>query len=335
MNKQKPWTQKPNIKNGPASLTFEIFVQSGFSEFELASITKTLHATNEIKAERFFKWRFVSDKPGLIEGSGGVMVRAAPSIPDHAFADRMIVIGSENPEIATWLKRARAMHQRGTTAILLSGAATAFIKATNITDGAITTHWRDIVVLHETGYHPRLTNRFSEKTGNIITSAGSGSTAELIIGLISEFLAPHEIAELENHLWIPTIRGSETKQPKHIGENKNLFDQRLSLVICMMDSAMEDPISMERLAKKVKLSTRQIERMFNTAFAMSPARFYRRLRLKRARVLLRETQLSLIEIASATGFGSRNTFSARFRREFGVLPSEMRAGKKSRYLKYT
>lgn len=317
-----------------ASFTFEIFVQDGFSEFELASITKTLQTANEIKAEQLFNWRFVSDKPGLVSGSRDVLVRAAPSIPDHAFADWMIVIGSENPDVEIWLKRARAMHQQGLTAILLSGAATAYIKAINATDGAITTHWRDAVILHETGYYPCLTNRFSEKSGNIITSAGSGSTVELVIGLISQHLAPHEIAELGNHLLIPMIRCSETEQPRRIGDQTNLFDQRLALVIGMMERAIEDPLTMQVLAKKAKLSTRQIERMFNQVFEMSPARFYRRLRLKRARALLKETQLSLIDIASATGFGSRDTLSTRFRSEFGVLPSTMRADHKTKYLEY-
>jgi len=166
-------------------------VQNGFSEFELASIIRALQAANEIKAEQFFKWQFVSDKPGLVKGASGVLVRAVPSIPDHAFANWMIVVGSENPEVETRLKRARAMHQRGLTAILLSGAATAYIKATNTTDGATTTHWRDTVILRETFYYRHLTTRFSEKSGNIITSASSGSTAELVIGLISEFLAPN------------------------------------------------------------------------------------------------------------------------------------------------
>ena len=327
MNNERSWTQAPSARGGSVPLIFEIFVQNGFSELELASITKTLQVANEVRAERIFKWQFVSDKPGLVAGAGGVLVRASPSIPDHGFANWMFVLGSDNPDTDTWMKRARAMHQRGLTAVFLSGAATAYIMSTKITDGAVTTHWRDAIILHETGYHPRLTNRLSEKSGNIITSAGAGSTIELVTCLISKYLASHEVTEICNHLLIPKIRSDEAEQPKQLGDNAALLNQRLSKVISIMEDAIDDPVSMETLAKQVNMSTRQIERMFKSNFDMSPARFYRKLRLKRARTLLTETQLSLVEIANATGFGSRNTFSTRFRTEFGVLPSELRAGR--------
>jgi len=316
------------------TLKFEIFVQRGFSELELASVTTTLQAANKIRADRLFEWQFVSDEPGLVKGSSGVLVRAVPSIPDHALADWMIVLGSDNPKTNTWLKRARTMQRHGLPTILLSGAATAYIKATKITDGAITTHWRDAAFLHETGYYPRLTSRFSEKSGGIITSAGLGSTSELLIGIIAEFMAPHEIAELGSYLLIHTIRGSTTEQPKHISDNTNLFDRRISLAVSLMENAIEEPLSIQELTRKIGLSARQLERSFNVVFEMSPGRFYRKLRIKHARVLLEQTQMCLADVASATGFASTSTLSKAFRDVYNESPNEMRMRNKIQLLDY-
>ncbi len=331
MKEQKLSTLPPSLNR---TRTFEIFVQNGFSELELASVTTTLQTANQIRTETIFKWQFVSDKPGLVKGSSGVLVRAAPAIENHGLADLMIVIGSQKPETDVWLKRVRYMQRQGLITILLSGAATAYIRATKITHGAVTTHWRDSSILHETGYYPRLTSRFSEKSRGVITAAGSGSTAELLIGIIAEFMSPHEVAELGSNMLIHTIRRNTTEQPKHMADNTNLFDGRIRQALSLMENAIEEPLSVLELTQEMGLSQRQLERIFNAAFEMSPARFYRKLRAKRARVLLDETQISLADVACATGFTSAGTLSKAFRDAFGETPSEMRSRKKTKLLDY-
>ena len=334
MNKQEHTIQPPKDDGKLKILVFEIFVQNGFSEFELASVTTTIQAANKIRSSKLFEWRFVSDTPGFVTGATGGFVRASPSVPDHGLADWMIVIGSERPNVDTWLKRVRSMRRNGLVTVLLSGAATAYIKATKITEGAITTHWRDAIVLKETDYYPELTFRFSEKSGHIITSAGSGSTTELVIGLISEFLAPHEIAELASYLLIHTIRGNSTEQPKHLSDNSNLLDSRIIQAVKLMEEAIEFPITVLEVSQKMGYSVRQLERVFNAAFGMSPSKFYRKLRAKRARIILTETRMSLFEVAAATGFSSSSTLSKAFRDEFGESPNEMRARCKVQILDY-
>lgn len=334
MNKQEHTIQPPKDNGKSKILSFEIFVQNGFSEFELASVTTTIQEANKIRSSKLFDWRFVSDTPGFVTGATGGFVRAAPSIPDHDLADWMIVIGSEEPNVDTWLKRIRSMRRRGLVTVLLSGAATAYIKATKITEGAITTHWRDAVVLQETDYYPELTFRFSEKSGHIITSAGSGSTTELIIGLISEFMAPYEIAELAGYLLIHTVRGNSTEQPKQISDNNNLLDCRIIQAVKLMEEAIEFPLSVQKVSQKMGFSVRQLERTFNIAFDMSPSKFYRKLRVKRSRIILAETRMSLFEVACATGFASSSTLSKAFRDEFGESPNEMRARYKGKILDY-
>jgi transcriptional regulator GlxA family with amidase domain len=334
MNKQEHTLQPSKNDVKPKILSFEIFVQNGFSEFELASVTTTIQAANKIRSVKLFDWRFVSDTPGFVTGATGGFVRAAPSIPDHGLADWMIVIGSEKPNVDTWLKRVRSMRRRGLVSVLLSGAATAYIKATNITEGAITTHWCDVVVLQETDYYPRLSFRFSEKSGHVITSAGSGSTTELVIGLISELLEPHEIAELASYLLIHTIRGNSTEQPKQISDNKNLLDNRIIQAVKLMEGAIEFPITVFEVSQKLDLSARQLERAFKAALNISPSKFYRQLRVKRARILLSETRMSLFEVAGATGFASSSTLTNAFREEFGESPNEMRARFKTQILDY-
>lgn len=323
-----------NAGNAQSRVSFELFVQAGFSELELASVTETLQIANGFGSVDRFSWSFVSDQPGLIKGSAGMLVQADPAIPNHGLSDWMIVIGSTRLRPEAWLKRLRSMQRNNLGVALLSSAATAYIQNTNVTSGNVTTHWRDFHVLYETGDYPQLTSRLSEKSGGVVTSAGAASTPELIIALIAEFLSPHEVAELGNHLLVQTIRKSRAEQPKEISDNQSLFAGKINQAIRLMEDSLDEPMPVSDLAQVLELSVRQLERQFQSTLKTSPSRFYKQLRLKRARLLLDQTQMSMVEISVATGFSSTNILSKAFREEYGESPMKARARTEIQLLDY-
>ncbi|MDA8747211.1 helix-turn-helix domain-containing protein [Litoreibacter sp.] len=318
----------------PLQRTFELLVSKGFNDLELAAITHTLATANDILAKEAFKWRFVSDAPGFVTSATGMMVRAEPAIDDHGFSDLMIVIGGRVAANAGWMRRARAMQRRALPVVLLSDAATAYIKKTKAPKGKVTTHWRDIATLSETGYHPTLTSRFSENSDGIVTAAGTGATAELIIGLIAPLMLSQQVAELGNRLLLHTIRKSDAEQPKDISDNTGLFDGHVTQAIRLMEGAITEPMPMAELTQEVGVSTRHLERVFRKVFDDTPAKFYKRLRTKRARTMIEETLLPMIDVAVATGFGSCDTLAKAVKDEYGVTPSKMRARKKISLLNF-
>ncbi|MEP4420704.1 MAG: helix-turn-helix domain-containing protein, partial [Nitratireductor sp.] len=87
---------------------------------------------------------------------------------------------------------------------------------------------------------------------------------------------------------------------------------------------LDEPFSAVELAKGAGLSVRQVERLFLRHLNMTPGRYYMRLRLERARELLRQTNLPILDVAIATGFTSHSYFAQSYRLQFGRLPSEER-----------
>jgi len=77
-----------------------------------------------------------------------------------------------------------------------------------------------------------------------------------------------------------------------------------------------------------------MERMFRKVLDDTPAKFYKRLRTKRARTMIEETLLPMVDIAVATGFGSCDTLSKAVKDEYGLTPSKMRARKKIALLSF-
>ena len=312
----------------------EIYVAAKFNEHEVSSITNTLACANEILRRDVFKPRYVSSKPGLVTARGGQMVRAEPAIDEHGLSDMMFVVGGGCLSATEFLPRVRQMTRRARCIVLLSSAATRYIQATTHTSGALTTHWKDAETLREAGYYPTLTNTLAEQSGGVITAAGSGSTTELIIGLIAPYLEQTQIAELGNTLLLPTLRKSDAEQPQSISGNAGLFDRRVTEVIQLMEAHIVDPLDMRTLTRRVGLSSRQVERVFKEVLQTTPARFYKTLRTKRAWALIEDTLMPLADVAVATGFGSVSTMSLAVQREFGMTPSQSRARKSVSLIKF-
>ncbi len=306
---------------------FELFVSKGFCGFELAAVTHVLRSANALMTRELFGWRYVSTEPGLVSGKDGMLVRAEPAIPDHGFGDAMIVIGGK-AQAEKWMPRMRAMQRRNLPVVLLSDAATAYIREAKSPPGKLTTHWRDVFTLQETGYFPNLTSRFAERSDGIVTAAGSSATAELVIGLIAPWMTSTQVAELGNQLLLHTIRKANAEQPKDIADNAGLFDARVTEAIRLMENSIAEPMSMAELTDQAGLSTRHLERVFRKVFNDTPAKFYKRLRARKARAMIEETLMPMVEIAVATGFGSSDTLARAVREEYGVTPSKMRARRK-------
>ncbi|NVN12660.1 helix-turn-helix domain-containing protein, partial [Nguyenibacter vanlangensis] len=98
-------------------------------------------------------------------------------------------------------------------------------------------------------------------------------------------------------------------------------NRRLARVVALMEQTTDRRLGVGELTAIAHCSERHLERVFHHAFGWGMAAHHRKLRLARARTILRETDLPVTEIAAATGFESRSGFSRAYRDEFGVPPA--------------
>ena len=97
-------------------------------------------------------------------------------------------------------------------------------------------------------------------------------------------------------------------------------------VIELMENNLEEPIGLDELAVFVDVSRRQLERMFLKYLNCSPSRYYLKLRLDRARQLLKQSSMPIVEISTACGFVSTPHFSRCYRKHIGISPRDERKG---------
>jgi transcriptional regulator GlxA family with amidase domain len=96
-----------------------------------------------------------------------------------------------------------------------------------------------------------------------------------------------------------------------------------------MDAAAHEDWPVRRLARVSGAAEAHFARSFKEAFGVPPHRYLLTRRIERATALLRETDLSITEIAFQTGWGSLGTFGRTFRDVTGESPGTMRAREKA------
>jgi transcriptional regulator GlxA family with amidase domain len=102
----------------------------------------------------------------------------------------------------------------------------------------------------------------------------------------------------------------------------------IARVLSHVDDNLTNPLQIERLAAIAKMSRGHFVRQFRAATGQAPSEFVLERRLERIERLLLATDLSVVQIAKATGFADANYLAKAFRRRRGMAPLEYRAAQR-------
>ena len=106
--------------------------------------------------------------------------------------------------------------------------------------------------------------------------------------------------------------------------NKSDVDRRVSQVARMMIATVAQDFQLEDLSSAVDLSPRHLERLFKRDMEMTPKHFLQSAKLNLACQLLRESKLTIPEIAERIGFQSQRHFLRIFKARHGLTPTQFR-----------
>ncbi|XTZ38356.1 HTH-type transcriptional activator RhaS [Salmonella enterica] len=104
-------------------------------------------------------------------------------------------------------------------------------------------------------------------------------------------------------------------------------DARLNHLMLWLEDNFAEDVCWESLAEQFTLSLRTLHRQLKQSTGLTPQRYLNRLRLIKARHMLRHSDESVTDIAFRCGFGDSNHFSTLFRREFSWSPRDIRQGR--------
>ncbi|MEO1259236.1 MAG: helix-turn-helix transcriptional regulator [Bacteroidota bacterium] len=134
----------------------------------------------------------------------------------------------------------------------------------------------------------------------------------------TSYISERQETKVKKEAMVPTSN-------HYINQEHNQDDPFLKKIYDLVESNLGDSnFGNKQLAKQMHLSNSQLYRKLKSKTGRSPALYIRSIRLQKAREMLLNSNLTVVEIAYDTGFNTPSYFTRTFSKEFGVLPSEIR-----------
>ncbi len=294
-----------------------------YTMMPVASAIEPLRIANRLSEKTLYKWTVHSADGQPVAASNSILTMVngdLEAIPGDA---TVIVCGGLNIQhhcdkrLLNWLRK--TARRRADIGAVCTGSHI-LAEAGILNDYRCTIHWENLPGFNEAFPDIEATGGLFEIDEDRFTSAGGTTALDMMLTLIaSQHGADLASAVAEAVLHSPIRHHSEHQRmslPARIGARH----PKLVIIIEKMEENLEDPLSPSTLAKETGLSTRQLERLFRRYLDRSPKRYYLELRLKRARSLLLQTDMSVINVALACGFSSPSHFSKCYRAFYGRTP---------------
>ena len=129
---------------------------------------------------------------------------------------------------------------------------------------------------------------------------------------------------VEQALAVALVYGYGVRRPSPRIYRGGLTPARLRRVTELVQAKIEDDLPLEEMAESVELSIAHFSQMFRKSTGLSPHQFVLHHRVERAKDILRNSELRVLDVAVACGFKTQQHFARVFRQVCGVSPTQYR-----------
>lgn len=285
---------------------------------------------NRITKNNVYRWKTISETGGPVLASDGLSVNVDYAIGDPqavADIDILVVCGGWNIEanatdsVVRWL---RSLSGKGFG--FGSTCTGSYVLATaGLLDGyRCSVHWENMGPMADLFPKAHVSRSVYTVDRDRLTCSGGTSPIDMMLHLIKRTCGPDVSAGVAEQFIYERVRRSGERQRvplRHLVGNQS---EKLIVAVELMEANIREPISQIDIAEYTGVSRRQLQRLFERYLQCTPSRYYSRIRLDRARELLHQTSMSLVEISALTGFVSSSHFSKSYKERFGHSPSAER-----------
>ena len=310
-----------DAKGAPKRFAFVLLDQ--FTLLGYACAIECLRIANRMAERQLYDWCTVGEGGDVAYCSAGTGFKLDGDLGELTRDDVVMICGGIDVQAATtkrllsWVRREA---RKGVTMAGLCTAAYSLAKAGLLDGKKATIHWENQDSFSEEFQEVELTKSVFVVDDKRMTTAGGTSSIDLMLKLIADDHGEELANAVADQLIYSAIRTDQDTQRLSVPTRIGVRHPKLSLVIQIMEQNIEEPISPSILAKDVGMSTRQLERLFRRYLNRSPKRYYMELRLQKARNLLMQTDMSVINVALACGFASPSHFSKCYRAHYDTTP---------------
>ena len=302
---------------------FVFVLMEHFTLLSFSSALDALRIANRMSGKKLYDWTFIGESEEFVSCSAGTKFKLDNSLIELHRDDTILLCGGTAIQASTTKKLIGWLRREARRGLVIGGLCTAaypMAKAGLLDEKKATIHWENQDSFAEEFLEVELTKTVFVCDGNRYTTAGGTSSIDLLLKIIADDHGEELANAVADQMIYSSIRTDQDTQRLSVPTRIGVRHPKLSKVIQMMEINIEEPISPSVLAKDVGMSTRQLERLFRRYLDRSPKRYYMELRLQKARNLLMQTDMSVINVALACGFASPSHFSKCYRAHYDTTP---------------
>src|SRR5690606_34108558 len=222
----------------------------------------------------------------------------------------------------------REVHNRGVAVGGLCTGAHVLAQAGLLSGRRCAIHWENLPGFSEAFPKANVYADLFEVDGNIYTCAGGTAALDMMLKLIGDDFGDAIVNRVCEQVLTDRVRNPTDRQRLPLRARLGVQNSKVLTIIELMEANLSEPLSLIEIADHVGLSRRQIERLFRAEMGRSPARYYLEIRLDRARHLLIQSSMPVVEVAVACGFVSASHFSKCYRELYSRSPQQERMERK-------
>ena len=298
-----------------------------FSMMAFTGMIEPLRAANRMSGLELYAWTVLSVDGAPVTASNGIPIQPGFAVSAFDKPDLVVICAgldpmlTLDPALINWLRR---LASRGVPIAGIGTGAYVMAKAGLLDGRRCTVHWENMAGFQEVFPDLDLTPNLFEIDRDRITCAGGTAAIDLVLHLIGRAHGDALKAAVSEQFLIAASRPFDAPQRMDLRQRVGVSHPKLLAAIAEIEANIAEPLSRADLAARVGISPRQLERLFRLHLDCTPSRYYLDVRLRRARILLSQTSLSVLEVAIACGFASASHFAKCYRSLFGRPPRQER-----------
>ena len=310
--------------------TYTFLLTENFSHMPFSCAIEAFRIANLAAEKELYRWQLACEGGDHANSSNGTSTKVDIGLDDRLTDSDIIVVAGldakrhATPAIKRWL-RWHDTHTRGKIGAICCGAYV-LAEAGLLRGKSCAIHWEYHDAFMED--HPEVDLKPSVfvKDGRYFSASGGAAATDLALSIIEDDHGEELARQAAEGLVYASVRTEHDGQRFSLNGRIGIRNPKLAKAVELMETQLDEPLRTSDIAAEVGLSTRQLERLTGRYLNCSPKKYRMEARLARARHLLRQTDMSVINVAMACGFTSPSHFSKCYRARYGETPYQRKTG---------
>ncbi len=298
-----------------------------FTLLAFSAAIEVLRMANQLAESDIYRWKTFGKNGDTVRSSSGIDVPVDANFNDMRGLDLLLAIAGVNVHRAVEPAVSNALRKVADQNRPVGGLCTGsylLARADLLNGYRCTIHWENMASIREEFPALVVSQELFEIDRDRYTCAGGIAPLDMMLHLVREQFGEQLAAGISEMFMCERIRDQHDRQRVPLVQRIGTSQPKLAEAVSLMEANIEEPMTLDELSFHVGLSRRQLERLFKKYLECVPTRYYLELRLERARQLLLQTSMPIVDIALACGFISAPHFSKCYRDIYGLPPRDER-----------